>query len=149
VKLMNVKIQALGERIHNALVDFTKQTGWFDADLAGMCAVGSHLLVSEAKRKYGLNVEFKVVYGHAWTEHKGIIYDVTATQFGHKGKVFCAPRTSLISVDNKRITEMYQRDQEPDNINWCNRSWPSHQKPQNYKIKWLNQYKAVVIYEDK
>ncbi len=146
---MNIKIRALGERIHNALVEYVKETGRFETDLGGLCAVGSHLLISEAKRKYDLNLEFKVVYGHAWAEHRGIIYDVTATQFGHNAKVFSTPRTSVVSLDNKRLKDLYLRDQESDNINWCNRSWPSTQKPQNYKLKWLNQYKAVVIYEDK
>lgn len=142
---MNTKIVVLGECIHNALKEYTEEAySSFSANLCGACAVGSGLLVREAKRKFNMNLTFKAAPHHAWTEYRGVIYDITATQFGAREKVFIIPAKSLNVIKSAWHKTQYMSDSIND-IDFINEDWPSDQRPINYKVKWLNQYKCKII----
>ncbi len=140
---MNSKLHILAERLHNALLDYHDKNRVWEDSLAGACAVGSYLLASEAKRKLNLDVKLVAVRGHAWTEYRGQIYDVTASQFGHKGKLFKAKREVLSVAET--WWHSYYTEKERIDLNYINSQWPNSQQPKNYQVKWLNQYKARIV----
>lgn len=142
---MNGRLKALGERIHNAMV----KHGAFGKKLGGSCAVCSYLFATEAKQRYGLDVQFKVVYGHAWTEYKGVIYDLTATQFEEQPKVLVVGRDKLdTEVASDYLRRLYRTDAHMT-LAWTNKEWPDYQQPQNYKLRWVNQHAAKILYKGK
>jgi hypothetical protein len=142
---MKSKLRVLGEKIHNAMVKY----GRFGEELGGSCAVCSYLFLTEAKRRYGLNLQFKAVHEHAWTEYHGVIYDLTATQFQEKPKVLIVDRDSLDEVvTSGNLRQLYQTDARIL-LDWINKEWPYYQQPQNYKIRWINQHGAKIVYKEK
>jgi hypothetical protein len=148
---MNGRLIALGEIIHDALLEYRHKTrtSAFTSNLMGACAIASGLFVVEAKRKHNLDIEFMVSHNHAWTEYRGAIYDITATQFGNFDKVFYCPKKAVANLtdwhrNNYRVSnsDIIYRD-----INDVNHGWPEDQRPANYRLKWINQYKARVIFD--
>jgi hypothetical protein len=140
---MNRKLQLLSERLHDALLDHQKEFNSWSQNLAGACAVGSHLLVTEAKRKLNLDVNLWAVTGHVWAEYWGEIYDITATQFGHTGKLFNIKK-ELISTHGPSWNYYYNSRSFTD-LDYINKAWPISQQPKNYQVKWLNQYRARIV----
>lgn len=154
---MNKKIIYLGEKVHNALRDFSSKESNQDIhyDLSGGCAVGSALLAREVQKKLGLHAEVVGVPGHAWMECKGYIYDVTAIQFQES-----APKVRTLSVQTARKGSKdrwnginYYSDYYSGlayifrfGLDHINKKWPKGQRPENYELKWLNQYKARIYW---
>jgi hypothetical protein len=131
---MERRLVKLGEKIHDAMVN----SKMFDRDLAGSCAVTSWLFLTEAKRKFNIKLEYKVVYGHTWTEYHKTIYDLTATQFGEDQKVFVVPRSKIKSKVKDFTLQKYYLTGKFYNLDWVNREWNMDQRPANFSLRWLN-----------
>ena len=142
---MEAKIVKLGEKIHDALVEMVKKTNLFPLDLGGSCAVASFFLVQEMEARLGLKAELMVAPGHAFVEHRDRIYDITATQFGWHDKVLSVRRKDLNKLDNGSLIEYYSEGAVGD-VDEINSDWPRCQRPASYRLTWLNQHKARVVY---
>jgi hypothetical protein len=147
---MNRRLQALGKKIHDAMLEFAKSDdGHWDNGLTGGCAVGAYLLMKEAKAKLGLDIEFVCTGSHSWNQFNDYIYDITATQYGGvKDKVYIVHLKHLDLVDNVHHKGEYKSVQR-DSIETVNRTWLKDQRPANHRIEWINQRKARVIYKEK
>jgi hypothetical protein len=144
---MDNRLVILGEAIHNAMVDFfiDNDAEW-SRDLAGGCAVGSWFLQQEAKKRLGINIDFHCNGNHAWNEFDCHIYDVTATQYGAFDKVFVLHKNLIdTAIANSWHRAMYL-DHERSSIEEINQDWPRGQRPNNFKIEWLGQFKAQITF---
>lgn len=149
---MHEKIIALGEKIHDALVEYIIENDedQISKDLCGACAVGSALLTKEIRSKLGLPAQFQCAPNHAWVQYQDHIYDVTATQFGYSGKIRVVSlkdvkRFAYDSKGNKRKGGYHHYLMKTYGLKEVNRNWPNHQRPSSYELKWVNQHKARVI----
>ena len=71
--------------------DKNKHKNDFPDDLCGMCAIASAKLHDDLREKGITDAEIAYNEGHCFVLWKGLVFDVTATQFGKKQKVFVAP----------------------------------------------------------
>lgn len=148
---MHRHIISLGNKIHDALIEHAEtypvETCGFYEDLCGACAIGSALLIKEAKRLLNVTLTLKCNQGHAWTEYHGMIYDVTASQFGHERRVKALKRGRLdgeiVSLDLYRYETLNSGQSALEEIN---ESWPSLQRPKHWDLRWINQHKAQLKY---
>jgi len=146
---MDSKLQALGEHIHDAMIELHRSgaTSW-TKDLAGGCAVAAWFLYKESRKKLNLNIEFHCNGGHAWNEFQGHIFDITGTQYGVLEKVFVVQRNNLDSVTNSWHKAMYDSFKRRT-IDEVNAHWPTDQQPANFRLKWLNKSKAYITYKER
>jgi hypothetical protein len=129
----------LGEIIHDAMLAWAKENdSWiFYPSLKGGCAVGSALLVRQAKYWLGIKANFVAGWSHSWVEYDGYIYDLTATQYGCPDKVRVLPIAQVneasiyASVDTRKIS-------------FVNQTWPRGQRPKEFQLVWRNPNKAVL-----
>jgi hypothetical protein len=143
---MEPRLITLGEKIHDALVEASlKGVGKYSRNLAGACAVGSFLLVQEAKRWFGMDVKFTATSGHAWTEYRGEVYDITATQFSREEKVFNIQK-SMLDTFTDDMLGFYYLSKHSKTLKEINNEWPDYQRPENYQVKWIFHHKAHIIY---
>lgn len=147
---MHSKIIALGTKIHDAMHDYVVRVGHtnhWDYDLEGGCAVGSYFLLREMKKKLGLDATFIAGPCHAWIEYDGYIYDVTASQFDIPEKVFILEKSKVSSIVGGFLYSQaaYNAPEcDRETIDYVNEWWPTAQRPIQYKLRWLNQYKARI-----
>ena len=147
---MNHKLVRLGEQIHDALKAANKNgVAQYHSNLGGACAVGSYLLIQEAKSLLNLDLKFVATEGHAWTEFENRIYDVTATQFSRDEKVFHWSRDELNSISGDEECLWYYKKKSRIDLKHINDSWPDYQKPQNYGLIWLFDAKPIITYSIK
>lgn|SRR5574337_87983 len=145
---MDLRLIELGEKIHNALIEARSQQGLgYNKRLGGACAVGSYLLMQEAKYLFNLDLKFTATSGHAWTEFKGHIYDVTATQFDRKEKVYSPKRTALSKDDSNDLCSWYYHSQNRIDLKEINNTWPDYQCPKNYQLIWLFGVKPIITFK--
>ena len=149
---MHEKIITLGEKIHDALVEYVieNKVDSIGKDLCGACAIGSALLTKEIRYKLMLPAQFYCAPNHAWVEYRDYIYDVTATQFGYSGKVRVmslkeVQKFARNSKGKNRKGGYYHYLMKTYGLKEVNKNWPDDQRPGNYELKWVNQHKARVI----
>jgi hypothetical protein len=100
-------------------------------DLCGACAICSVALCKSLK-KFGykpdlVNGMYEGYACHCWVELDGKIYDITATQFGLKDKVF------ITDVDDFN----YLEKEYINNVEEFFKKWVGEQKPYKYRIEKL------------
>lgn len=103
---------------------------FYDKKLMGLCGIASYGIYRGFQRNY-IPVDF--VYGkfiddniiteghHCWVKSKGLIFDVTATQFFLKDKIV------ITNEDDDRYYEIYSGEFEE--MNWG--AWQQMQNPMN------------------
>lgn len=145
---MQRQIMWLGGKIHDALVEFAEENNEepFSLDLCGACAIGSYLLVKEARRRFGIRLNFKATNGHAWVEHRGLIYDITASQFDYPYRIRVRHRRHVEpkEMGSRHYLDQYQ-ERGREAIESVNYDWPFCQRPKFYDLKWVNQHKAKIL----
>jgi len=142
---METRLLSLGSKIHNALVECSRKENQFSDNLEGACAIASALFVKEAHRMFGIHLTFKATAEHAWTVYKDNVYDLTATQFGHKEKVFTMPYKHIETMKDCYMRNCYTHT-ESRTLDRINEVWPAHQRPINYRLNWINQHIARVVF---
>lgn len=147
---MNHKLVRLGEQIHDALKAAHKNgVARYHSNLGGACAVGSYLLVQEAKRLHKIDMQFVATDGHAWAEFKNEVYDVTATQFNRDEKVFHWSRDKSKPITGDEDCLWYYRKKSRLTLKHINSDWPDYQQPKNYGLIWLFDAKPIITYSVK
>jgi hypothetical protein len=142
---METRLLILGESIHDALVECSRKEKEFSLDLEGACAIASAFLVKEARRLFGMRMTFRATYNHAWTSYKNNVYDITATQFGLKEKVFTSSYKRIEAMKDCWQRECYMKPRTVT-LDRVNNHWPGYQRPDNYELSWINEYKARVVF---
>ena len=147
---MEKKLIALGKKIHNALLN-CKDGDWTSPNLECACAVGSYCFMLAARKYLKIKMAFKASDGHCWLEYNNKIYDVTATQFGIKEKVFVLPKDKVPNLKNSLLRNQY-KDANADMVKDINHlgpfGWPKEQKPITYKLL-IDNDEAIIIRRDK
>jgi hypothetical protein len=142
---METNLLILGEAIHNALVECSLKEGQFSDNLEGACAIASSFFIKEAKRLLGMRISFMATVSHAWTSYKGNVYDITATQFGRKEKVFTSSYKSIQAMKDCWMRECYMKPRIVT-LDRINNRWPSYQRPINYRLNWVSAHTARVVH---
>lgn len=153
---MRPEIVELGHSIRSAMEEFAasdENPGDISSgDLSCGCAVASYFFARELRRRLGISAKFVATQNHCFVEYNRYIYDLTATQFGRKEKVYVIRKTYGIDpllVEEQTGSGYLGRaytTKDRRGITYVHRDWPVGQRPKSYRFSWVSPVKARIRY---